>query len=165
MFKQAKRSSIESILVIFLFIIFSSAIAVIILQGARTFDRIITQKEKAENFRIASSYINMAIVKNDIAGNISVTDAFLGSQSALVVKHAADEAGLVTYIYYREGYLWELYLSEEDEPDHDLATKIVAVDDIHFSYSTAKQAIEIDYVYHNFAKTANVKQVVALETR
>ncbi len=165
MFKRTKSSSIESFLVILLFIIFASAIAVIILQGGRTFDRIIVEKDNAENFRIASSYINMVIVQNDLAGNITVEEDFFGNQTALVVRHGAEEAGLITYIYYKDGYLWELYLDESETPIHDFATKIVAVEGIKFNYLTAEHAIGVDYLYDNLAKTASIKQVIALETR
>lgn len=160
-----KRSSIESFLVIVLFIIFSSAIAIIILQGAQTFDKIILEKEKVENFRIASSYINMVIVQNDSVNGVTVATDFLNNQTALVIKHDGDEAGLVTYIYYKDGYLWELYLDESEVPNHDFATKIVAVDGVSFAFLADKQAIGIDYIYNNAVEATNIQQIIALETR
>ncbi len=165
MFKLGKRSSIESFLVIILFIIFSSAIAVILLEGAKTFDKIALEKESAENFRIASSYINMVIVQNDIADHIAVVTNFLDTQTALVVRHGGDEAGFATYIYHKAGYLWELYLAEEEEPSHELATKIVAVDGVCFSHNLTENHIAIDYIYKLSADSANIRQNIALETR
>lgn len=122
--------SVESIMVTLLLIIFAVAISVLIFEGSATYRSVIDSRHDEENIRIALSYVNMRIKQNDVGGNIYVDDSLLTDTSVLVIHHYGEETGLHSFIYYKDGYLYECYT---DGPlDHELSTAVIPIDNLYF---------------------------------
>ncbi len=120
------KYSVETIMVSILMILMSVMIVILIYSGANNYKRVLATKDAEENARIALSFINMKIKQNDIANMISVEDkGELGN--ALVIKYGGEEEGLYSFIYFKDGGLYECY--SDGELDEDLSTKIVSISD------------------------------------
>lgn len=122
--------SVESIMVTLLLIMFAVAISVLIFEGSSTYRSIIDSRHEEENIRIALSYVNMRVKQNDVGGNIYVDDKLLPDSNVLVIHHYGEEEGLLSYIYYLDGYLYECYT---DGPlDQELSTAIIPINNLYF---------------------------------
>lgn len=154
--------SVESIMVILLMIIFAASISVLIYQGSLTYRNIIDSKNEEENVRIALSYVNMRIKQNDIVGQITVDDNAFKDQDLLTIRHYGEEEGLLSYIYYYNGFLWECYT---DGPlDHALSTEIIAIKEMSFDYDDELDMIITSIPFKNNQDTITLKQRSTLRT-
>lgn len=154
--------SVESIMVILLMIIFASSMSILIYQGSVTYRSIIINKNEEENVRIALSYVNMRIKQNDISENIAVDPMGYEGQDVLIIHHYGEEEGLVTYIYYHEGYLWECYT--DDHLDHTLSTKIIPLREMTFEFNDDMKAVITSVPLKNDNKILTLSQVSTLRT-
>lgn len=162
MTKRKINISVESIMVILLLIIFASSICVLIFEGSRTYRAIIDNKTQEENMRIALSYVNMRIKQNDIEGHITIEPSVDFDQNILTLKHHGDEDGLVSYIYERDGVLWECYT---DGPlDHSLSSQIIPVKGILFHYNSEGSQLVTTITYLQGDKAKEMTQLTTLRT-
>ena len=120
-----KRISVESILVMFLFVMFSASIGILIVEGQESYEAIIQSKNENEDKRIAFSYISKKIKQNDIAGQIEVVSNPYNDYNALKLKLSGAEEGYSTYIFYDDGGLIELLVSENEAIDKELGEVII----------------------------------------
>ncbi len=123
-----KRISVESVLVMFLFIVFASSIGMLIVEGQASYNKIISEKESNENRRIAFSYISKKIKQNDFAGNIQIVKQPYNNGNAIKIELQGIEEGYVTYIFCVDNELYELYISEEDPFDKELGEIIIKLE-------------------------------------
>lgn len=120
-----KRISVESILVMFLFIMFSASIGILIVEGQESYEAIIKSKNENEDMRIAFSYISKKIKQNDIVGHIEVVDNPYNDYKGLKLKLSGEEEGYYTYIFYDEEGLVELLATEGETIDKELGEVII----------------------------------------
>jgi hypothetical protein len=113
-------------MVILLMIVFAVSISVLIYQGSQTYRIILKDKELAENNRIALSYINMKIKQNDTKDAINLDSFPPIKDDVLVISHHGLEKGLITYIFFYEGALWECYT--DSVLDLTISSKIIDLD-------------------------------------
>jgi len=138
--KRKINISVESIMVILLMIVFAVSISVLIYQGSRTYRTILRDKDIAENNRIAFSYINMKIKQNDTEGAIYLDVLPPINDDVLVISHHGLEKGLMTYVFFYEGALWECYT--DGLLDLAISTKIIELDgQLFFSTDDTKGQI------------------------
>lgn len=155
--------SVESIMVILLMIIFAISISVLIYNGSITYRNIIDNKNQEENSRIALSYVNMRIKQNDISGNIRVQEDSFDGADVLTILHHDEEDGLMSHIYYLDGYLWECYT---DGPlDHSLSTEIIAIEGMDFEMGENGQWVSATLNYKNNKENIPLTQLTMLRTQ
>ena len=154
--------SVESIMVILLMIIFAASISVLIYQGSVTYRNIINNKNEEENVRIALSYVNMRIKQNDVSENVLVDNNGYEGQDVLIIHHSGEEEGLMSYIYYYEGYLWECYT--DGGLDHTLSTEIIPLKELTFEFDTDMNAVITSVPFKNDKDDITLSQVSTLRT-
>lgn len=137
------NTSIESLLVMILMVIFALSTMLIIVEGKSAFERVTENKIEDENARIALSYVNKRIKQDDRSGSVELVDDALMGQSALRVDHGN---GLSTYIYSYEGYLYECYT--DTVPSLELSTEIVPVKNLSFEVEDRCVLMSLAYEYH-----------------
>ncbi len=120
-----KRVSVESVLVMFLFILFTASIGMLIVEGQGSYSRIIKEKEETENIRIGISYISKRMKQNDFAGNIQVVSQDYNDGNAISIDLMAEDEGYVTYILCQEDGLYEIYQDLGAPIDIEYGEKIV----------------------------------------
>lgn len=138
--------SIESFLVMTLLVIFAIAMSIVILRGSDSYERLLSKKENEENMRIAFSYMNLQVKKNDRADAIELIDEGVEGQKMLAFRHDGEENGYTTYVYYNEGYLMECYTDET--PTLLLSEEIVEVEELVFDYDDVLLSVTVGYESH-----------------
>ncbi len=144
-----RQMSIESILVMFLMILFAVSTCIMIIQGSRSYSKIIDQKGAQEDVRVAFSYINMRIKQNDIAGQIQYLKDVVDSQDALAIYHGNAEIGYVTYVYYLNGILYECYTDTQTMPTQEMSTEISKLNGFEMLYDQESNTVVLTIPYQN----------------
>lgn len=160
---RRKNVAIESFLVVILMMIFAIAVAVLIVQGSATFQKTLSHREKEENLRIAMSYVNMVIRQNDEAGVITFPEVSDDIEAAFAINHVGTEKGLKTYVYFKDGVLYECYT---DGPiDARISTPIVPLTGLELSFDELTQTITLFYNHTIDGKETILEQVISLRSR
>lgn len=162
MSKKKPRQTIETFLTLILLIIFSYFIVIMVIESKNSFDRVSDSKRQDEDVRIALSYIQKLIIKNDIEGGIEILDKGVENLRALKVAH--DEDGKwSTYVFFHDGILYENYTDQE--PVLSLSTPLVSLKDIRFSWSDNKKQIIVGVLYNYQGEDIWVNQKTTLMTK
>lgn len=141
-----KRVSVESILVMFLFILFTASIGLLIVEGQEAFGNIVDNKNNNEDIRIGVSYVNMKVKQNNISGNIQLIESPYSELNALEIRHYGEEEGYVTYIVYDEGALYECYQDRGDPINKELGEVIVKLKaEMNFELDQSNSLLNIIY--------------------
>lgn len=162
MTKRKISVSVESFMVILLMTIFAASICILIFEGSKTYETIITNKTHEENARIALSYVNMRIKQNDIKNAIYIETNESYNMNVLVINHSGEEEGLKSYIYFMDGIMWECYTT--DELDTNLSTEIIPVTNITFKQSHQGSQIITTIMYNRSNQLITLTQRTTLRT-
>lgn len=162
MSKKKPRQTIETFLTLILLIIFSYFIVTMVIESKNSFDRVSASKRQDENVRIALSYVQKLILKNDLAGGIEILEDGVENIRALKVAH--DEKGQwSTYVFFHDGILYENYTDET--PLLSLSTPLVPLEDISFAWSDNNKQIVVGVLYNYQGENIWVKQKTTLMTK
>lgn len=157
------NTSIESFLVMILMAIFAVSISIVIIQGKLTFERVTENKVEDENARIAFSYVNKRIKQNDEENSIEVVENAVEGLQALRITHSQYEEGMITYIFYSGGYMYECYT--DVVPTINLSTEIVPVKNLSFREIKDKGQIVMNLDYEYQGKVIPIEQITTLRSR
>jgi len=146
-----RNNTIESVLVLVLLVFITLAIFLLLEGGSNTYNNILKNKVSFENARIVNSYINIKIKQNDYNNSIYIKEKIVEGEDAIVIEHNGDQNGLITYIFFYEGSLYECYIDKEGIPSLDYSEKIISIDDVTFSsYKSDKGIIvKTSYIHDN----------------
>ena len=78
--------------------------------------------------RTAVTYIDKAVRKNDTLGMPKLLDNPFGNGQAIFYTTEFDEYLYETWIYCRDGSLYELFKPAEEKPEHELALRITDIE-------------------------------------
>ncbi len=112
-------------MVTLLLILFSIMVVVLIFEGSNQYKKTLAIKDSEENARIALSFVNMKVKQNDIAHRVNVEERE-GFGQTIIVAYGGEEEGLFSYIYFKDGALYECY--SDGTLSDELSTKIVDVE-------------------------------------
>lgn len=160
---RRKNVAIESFLVVILMIVFSIAVAILIVQGASTFKTTIDYRQQEENLRIGMSYMNMMIRQNDNQGAITFPKPPNGVEILVQINHTPENSSMKTYIYFQDGILYECYTDGPLDPA--VATPIVALSGITLFYDASNAVLTLHYPHVIDKTPTTLEQVIALRTR
>lgn len=136
------NTSIESLLVMILMVIFALSTMLIILEGKSAFERVTENKIEDENARIALSYVNKRIKQDDQTNAIQLIESAVMDEEALRIDHGQ---GLYTYIYSFDGMMYECYT--DTVPSLNLSTEIVPIPQLDFDMVDSTVLMTISYEY------------------
>lgn len=160
---RRKNVAIESFLVVILMIVFAIAVAVLIVQGSSTFQKTLEHRESEENLRIAMSYMNMTIRQNDAAGVIDFPEPPNDIEMLMRIRHGGEESGMFTYVYFKEGSLYECYTDGPLDPK--LSTVIVPLKSLKLHYDEDHGVVTFRYAHTIDGEATTLEQIIALRTR
>ena len=110
---QLENSSrkIDTVFIVSLFVMFAITAILLILIGARQYR--FTADSMNRNYEIltASSYLTEKVHQSDTITGVSVVDFSVGS--ALALTDRQNNQTYITYIYYYDGVLKELFVKED----------------------------------------------------
>lgn len=134
-----KRNSVESIVVMFLFIAFTVSIGVLIVQAKTSYQKVLIQKQETQQQRIAVNYIITRIRQNDRQADIRLVD-----KNQLQLRLGGEDQGYDTCIVSHDNKLWEVLKKEDEVLDLNLGEKITDIgNEIWFDYTKTDQLLHI----------------------
>lgn len=105
-----RANKIDSIFVIALFTVFAITAFLLIFIGAKQYQHTANSMDKNYESRTISSYLTEKIRQNDIAESIYLCD--LEGEPALALETKENGTKYITYIYYYNGAIREIMVSE-----------------------------------------------------
>ena len=161
---RSRTSIVETILVTIILIFFSIAIFSLIAAGSDTYKKIIDNKDDLSQARVALSYVNVKIRQNDTSNNVYISDNIFSKTDTLVIRHSGELEGMITYIFYDNGVLWECFVQDDIKPEKEMAMKISVVDSLKLSDSDKGSTIHIEAGYHKGDKAKTLESNIVLRT-
>ena len=146
---ESGNTLVELTMVMVLMVFFGFTIFTLIQTGSQTEQRIIDNKNAQVGARIALSYINVRVRKNDSAGRIEVVQVEHTGQDAILIRHRSFEDDYDRWIYFSDGKLLECLTYPDEQPQDDLSDVIVEIDGFKVSYDSDKNALSasVEYKY------------------
>ena len=110
---QLENSSrkIDTVFIVSLFVMFAITAILLILIGARQYRVTADSMNRNYEIRTASSYLTEKVHQSDTITGVSVVDFSVGS--ALALTDRQNNQTYITYIYYYDGVLKELFVKED----------------------------------------------------
>lgn len=112
MHTRNKVIAIESMIVMFVLILFAFVVFLVIDSGTNAYYKITNDKLSTESARVAYSYINMKIKQNDSSGSIKVVQTEFGD----TLKIDIEDSEFSSFIFYSDGFLYECLTKRDGEP-------------------------------------------------
>lgn len=104
--KRVSQHHMSGLLMLLLFGIFAVCVLAVLLTGARAYRGLTQRDQAAFDRRTGTQYIAARVRQADTAGGVAVKP--FGDATAL----ALTQDGMVTWVYWYDGYLMELYTFE-----------------------------------------------------
>lgn len=122
------NSNLEFILSVFLILLFTVLTFLSVQAASVTYEKASINTEAISEARIATSYIDNKI-KQSIDGKVQILE--IQDKNTFLIQ-INEEENFKTYIYYLNGYLNELYVSEMDNIDLTYGTNICKLENMEF---------------------------------
>ena len=147
---ESGNTLIELIMVMVLMIFFGITIFTLIQAGSRTEQKIIDNKNAQVDARIAMSYINVRIRKNDSTGKVEVAPVEHTGRNGILLRYRSFEGDYDRWIYYNDGVLLECLTDPDVQPDDNLAQPIIEVNDFNVEYDGETNSVTttLNYMYN-----------------
>ena len=148
MLTKSNVSSFTLVPVLFvltLFLLLSVLSVSVILAGSSVYEKISDNMEDNYDRRVSFSYLTTKIRQNDSDGNIYVEEK--GGEQMLAIKENFEGEQYVTYIYYYDGWVREIFLDVIDgktvDFEFDWGDEIIKVDGFSFFFNDKAGRIEM----------------------
>lgn len=105
--KRVSQHHMSGLLMLLLFGVFAVCVLAVLLTGARAYRGLTQRDQAAFDRRTGTQYIAARVRQADTAGGVAVKP--FGDTTAL----ALSQDGMVTWVYWHDGYLMELYTFED----------------------------------------------------
>jgi len=153
MLTKSNVSSFTLIPVLFvltLFLLLSALSISVILAGSTVYEKIADNMDANYDRRVTFSYLTTKIRQNDSHGSIYVEEK--DGVNMIAIKEVYDlDDEYVTYIYYYDGYIREIYLDVESDGNTiefglDDGDEIIKANGLSFNFNDEKDGIEINLI-------------------
>ena len=122
-----KQRSADVLFLISLLGVFAVSIVLVTVFGANTYRNIVSRSQKNYELTTSLSYVREKIRQNDQTGCILITT--VDDTDVLSIKDSSSDSDYVTWIYFYEGSLRELFHQESNPLSLSAGQKILALDD------------------------------------
>lgn len=139
------RLTMDAAVVFALFAVFTVSVILALLAGAGVYRSVAEQISESFSERTAEAYIISKIRHADgldSSGAPLVAITQIGGADALALYEEYEGGRDVTYIYWRDGWLCELYAGADETPDPEMGERIIQTEG--FSVSQNGQLLTID---------------------
>ena len=131
--ENRQRHTVSGLFSLILLLLFAFSTLSLVLLGSRVYKNGVSYLNRNYTTRTAVAYVTEKIRQHDESGNISLTK--LEDVPALLMQDEIDGDTLLTYIYFYDGALRELFVRESTAPSPDLGSKIVVLNDFSITSS------------------------------
>jgi hypothetical protein len=119
--------SIEVFFVILIILGLCISAVVLMDAGKKAYENILENNSQLENARVALSYLGMRLRQNNAEGSVQYIENGIEGADVIKLVHSGDFEGMVTYIYFSNGELKELFTWADAEPDPGFGETIVSL--------------------------------------
>lgn len=127
----------SSLLMLLLFGIFAACVLAVLLTGARAYRGLTQRDQAAFDRRTGVQYIAARVRQADTLDGVAVES--FGDTTALAIK----QGGMVTWVYWHDGYLMELYTFADAELSPEDGVKIMELDSLTLAMDEGLLTAEI----------------------
>jgi type II secretory pathway pseudopilin PulG len=135
--KRQGYTLIELVVVLLLLILVAAAVFTLAGTGSRTYLRLASRQAQSADLRTGISYLDVQINKHDTRGALSIRPDPFAGQPALVIEQTLEGETYLTWIYVLDGYLCELFVSQDTALTPEMASKIVPMDSLRLEMPSA----------------------------
>lgn len=131
---DSSTKKFDTFMVMLLFFLFAATAFILILVGIKQYK--LTADNMNENYevRTASSYFTEKFRQYDTDLGISITE--IDGTSALSFSEEIDDSLYTTYIYFYDGFVRELFVSDDSVYTLQSGQEIIELGDLQMQYST-----------------------------
>lgn len=108
--EREKKHIVDILFVLALFLVFTLSTLTLVLFGANIYQNTVNDMEDNYNARTVCSYILGKFRSNDSCGSINIGS--IDGKPSLILNQEINDASYSTYIYEYDGYLRELFVSD-----------------------------------------------------
>lgn len=126
--KQSRKQHIDGLAALLLFGVFAACVLAVLLTGAGAYQRLVQRDQQSYERRTCTQYIATRVRQADSLGSVTVEQ--FGGADALRLE---DGNGYVTRVYCCDGYLMELYTSEDAELSPEDGSKLIMAESMKLS--------------------------------
>ncbi len=120
---KPKNHSIDSLFAFLLLLTFSLFTLMLAGMGSAVYRNGAAYLDENYTSRTAVAYVSEKVRQHDEAGSIFLTS--VGELPALAFRDTIDGESFLTYVYFHDGALRELFISEDREPEAEMGSRIV----------------------------------------
>jgi len=168
--EERGNTLVEIIMVMILLLLFGAGMSATIISGSNSERKLDRNRSAHMNARITMSYVNVWLKQNDTEGMIDIRENPITGENAIVITER-DYPQFSTWIYFRDGSLWEYMTDNEDEDDlippeqADMANRIAEIDGFGAEYDPADNCITTSVLYEYSGEPCSLSSTVYLRTR
>ena len=133
--KEKQGFRVDSVGVFLLGAVFLFLSIGLVLLGGSVYSHIIAGSARNDDARTTFSYLANQVRRADSGAGVEI--GYLGEQQALLLNHDYAGWAFVTYLYYYDGALRELFVEKGYELEPEAGLPIVWLEDIRFSIDGA----------------------------
>ncbi|MBE5971691.1 MAG: DUF4860 domain-containing protein [Lachnoclostridium sp.] len=148
------NSGTEQLFSALLFFVFLLCTIFTILIGSRVYENIRERDDRSFHTDTALAYITNKVRQGDMADAVSIRE----NNGCQVLVLTSDYDGILyeTWIYQREGALWELFTQEDSGLDVDSGQMIMDCDPVSFTLETNEHGTALLTISLNGVREAKV---------
>ncbi len=158
MFTRNKVIAIESMIVMFVLILFAFVVFLVIDAGTNAYNNITNDKVSTESARVAYSYINMKIKQHDASDGVNVIQTEFGD----TLKIDFEDSEFSSFIFFFEGALYECLSKSDIMPKVDASNMITKL--MGISIEKDGSYIHIECVTQNGEQSEITRGTVGLRS-
>lgn len=135
--RQGTKHQVDGLLMLLLFGVFAVCVLAVLLTGARAYRGLTERDQAAYDRRTCVQYIATRVRQGDMEGGVTVEP--FRDVTALCMA----QDGYVTRVYWHDGYLMELYTSEDAELYPEDGEKIMPLESLELALEERLLRLEI----------------------
>lgn len=159
---RSSHSLVEVVLVLLLLVLIALSVFSATELGSRAYLALQARQDADSDLRIAVSYLNIKIRKNDNAGALSIQPDPFGGQTALLIRQEIEGSPYITWVYLYEGNLRELLVAPDSELTPEMGTVIARLDG--WSLEPSARGIAVTLTRQNRGRTLSSRRDILLRS-
>ena len=126
-FRNGHHHMFDLLFILALFCVFAASGLFIVIIGSKVYKSTINQMQDNYQTRTSLSYVCEKIRQNDTKNALSIET--INHTTVLVLTQNYEDTPIKTYIYQQEGFLKELFITENQIPDLSSGQNIMEIED------------------------------------
>lgn len=137
----ADNSKSSALLTLMLFLVFAICILAVLMGSTGIYERIAQRSAQSEDRRVTAMFVAAKVRQNDVQGCVGVEN--LDGCDALVLRESLGTGKFCTWIYCRDGWLYEILVPEKVTPKAGDGEKLILAQEMQLQLEEGLLSIDI----------------------